>query len=212
MNSPLKIERPSKRVLPLMIITPDSWADHALSDVGTLLNDHAHLERKAALNALELLTRWDGRTPDRRWTRVLASVARDETSHLSTVLRQLQLRGLEMSKAHKSSYAQALHRLVRRGRGPLELIDRLIISALIEARSCERFEILARKAKEQPLSKLYAALWASEHGHYQVFLGLAMGLGAREAVDRRWEQMLESEAEIIRNQSDPCSLHGWVAL
>lgn len=198
------------RLLPLAVLTPDSWGAQALSDPLTLLNDHAHLERKAAGNALELLSRWPDNAASGEWVRVLSAIARDEVAHLAQVAKILEKRGGVMTRSHRSSYATALHAVVRRGDGPRELIDRLMISALIELRSCERFEILGRCADDPELKKLYRSLWASEHGHYKTFLSLAGLVRPAREVKRRWQELLNSEAEIIASQPAGSSIHGWV--
>lgn len=199
--------KPSLEDLPLKWRTPDSWAESAMQDVCALLDDHAHLERKAATNAMDLLNRWPQPAPPMGWVTTLSSIARDETDHLFKVSKLLAQRGRQLSRWHKSDYASQLRGLIRLGKGDAELIDRLLVSALIELRSCERFEILGRLCPEPQLVKLYKALWGSEHNHYLVFLKLARQLGKRSEVDRRWEEMLEAEAEIIRRQPPGARLH-----
>ena len=108
-----------------------------------LLRDHAYLEKKAATNALELMTRWPGEwTPG--WVETMTGVARDEASHLAQAVRILARRGGRMERGHRCAYAKALRLLVRKG-GTEETLDRLLVSALIEARSCERFGVLAKR-------------------------------------------------------------------
>src|SRR6266478_2037557 len=128
--------------LPLRYVTPPEWAKSVLAAPLELLNDHAHLEKKAAANALELLNRWPAPRPPENWVTAMTAVARDEVEHLAVVSRLLARRGGELTKHHGNPYAGALHKLVRKGLGPGELIDRLMISSLIEARSCERFKLL----------------------------------------------------------------------
>src|SRR3954469_21677184 len=139
--------------LPLRYQTPTSWAVKALSRPLELLNDHAHLEKKAATNALELLNRWPEPNPPENWVAAMTAIARDEVEHLSVVSRLLARRGGRLTRQHSNPYASELHKLVRKGQGPGELIDRLMISALIEARSCERFHLLALSCKDRELSK-----------------------------------------------------------
>jgi len=196
--------------LPLRVRTPDSWAETALQDPLQLLSDHAHLERKAALNAIDLLLLWPGLKPPKQWVRVLTAVAKDEVAHLAKVARILERRGGEISRAHRSGYAHDLRGLVRMGRGPDEILDRLLISALIELRSCERFEILGRKADDAELRRLYRALWTSEHGHYTVFTKLAFDCLKKQQATERWQQLLEREGEIIQQQRPSSTLHSWV--
>lgn len=204
------MKSPSLKALPLRVHTPASWACTALQRPLELLNDHAHLERKAATNALDLLPRWPEGSPPGRWIKTLSAIAKDETAHLAKVARILEKRGSSMTKAHSSSYARDLRRVVRAGEGKDELVDRLLVSALIELRSCERFALLAVAAEDDAeLKRLYSSLWASEHGHFAVFLELGFLIDAEGKVSRRWEQLLTRESEIIQQQSTPHSIHGW---
>src|SRR4051794_1870561 len=112
--------------LPLRYTTPATWATAVLREPLALLNDHAHLEKKAATNALELLNRWPAPRPPENWVTAMTAVARDEVEHLAVVSRLLARRGGELTKHHGNPYASALHKLVRKGLGPGELIDRLM--------------------------------------------------------------------------------------
>lgn len=202
---PMKISRLD---LPLHWHTPDSWAESALEDVCALLDDHAHLERKAATNAMYLLNRWPEPAPPLGWVTTLSSIARDETDHLFKVSKLLAQRGRQLSRIHKCGYASGLRQLIRLGQGLEELIDRVLVSALIELRSCERFEILGRLCPDPQLVRLYRALWGSEHNHYRVFLGLARKLEKRRTrVEERWQALLKEEAELIQAQPKGPRLH-----
>lgn len=202
---------PSIEDLPLRRLTPAEWADAVLAQPLALLNDHAHLERKAALNALELVNRWPEPVPPESWVASISSVARDESDHLSLVTRILSRRGGRFSKSHRNPYALALRGLVRLGDGSRELMDRLMVSSLIEARSCERFFLLAEFCKgDGELARLYKGLWASEHGHYRMFLDLARQVQPARVVDRRWSEFLEAEAEIISSQLPGPRMHSWM--
>lgn len=203
---------PDDADLPLRYRTPPSWAVAALREPLALLNDHAHLEKKAATNALELLTRWPEPNPPENWVAAMTAIARDEVEHLAVVSRLLARRGGRLTKQHANPYASDLHKLVRRGRGPEELVDRLMISALIEARSCERFQCLGEAVDDdEELRKLYHGLWASEHGHYRTFIQLAGQILPQEQVATRWEEMLDAEAELIRRQSRGPRMHSGLA-
>lgn len=195
--------------LPLLSKTPAEWAEAALEDPIALLIDHAFLEMKAAQNAMELMTRWPNEwTPG--WVEAMTSVARDEASHLAQVTRLLIRRGGQMERGHKSFYASDLRRLVRAGKAG-ETLDRLIVSALIEARSCERFSVLAQaKNVDEEMGAFYRALFASELGHYKVFLKLALKMAPKAEVMTRWNWMLEEEARIIAAQPPGSRIHsGW---
>ena len=193
--------------LPLRYQTPDVWAAQVLRDPAALLNDHAHLEKKAAANALELLNRWPEPNPPEYWVEKMTAIARDEVEHLAVVSRLLARRGGRLTKYHRNPYAQALRELVRRGTGVSELLDRLMVSALIEARSCERFEVLSRNCGDAELAKLYSELWASENGHYRIFIDLARQLPEMRDVEGRWSELLDAEAAIITAQSPGPRMH-----
>ncbi len=193
--------------LPLKYRTPRSWGAFALRDPLALLSDHAYLERKAASNALDLLNRWPEPRYPKSWIPSLTSVAKDETLHLARVTHLLQKKGGKLNRLHQSHYAHDLRKLVRNGLTPEETVDRLMVSALIEARSCERFEILAETATDPDLAHLYKSLRASEKGHFKLFLNLAAELIPKDEWKKRWEEMLEAEAKIIQAQPLSVSLH-----
>jgi tRNA-(ms[2]io[6]A)-hydroxylase len=188
-----------------------------LADPLALLDDHAHLEKKAALNALALMHRWPVEVRDasaqrraQQWVRHLGAIARDETDHLGRVLRLLERRGGAMSRGHRNPYAAALHRHVRSGRGPAELLDLLHVSALVEARSCERFALLRAAGTDRDLLGLYTALEASERGHHRVFLDLAVAMAGEDEAATSWEAWLDREAEAILHQPPGPTMHsGW---
>jgi tRNA 2-(methylsulfanyl)-N6-isopentenyladenosine37 hydroxylase len=199
--------------LPLRYWTPASWARAVLAAPLALLNDHAFLEKKAAANALTLLHRWPDPAPPQRWVEQLTAIARDEVEHLAIVTRLIARRGGQLEKFHRNVYAGDLRQLVRLGLGAREIMDRLMVSALIEARSCERFALLAAAAEEAELARLYGGLWRSEHGHYHVFIELARQLpGLADAeVETRWAEMLAVEAEIIARQPSGPRMHSGLA-
>jgi tRNA-(ms[2]io[6]A)-hydroxylase len=205
-------DRSAREELPLLSWTPDGWAEVALRDPLALLSDHAHLEKKAAANALELVNRWPEPSCPEEWTQTLAGIASDEAAHLNSVVRLLNERGGRLERAHRNDYARRLRQHVRKGRGHEELLDRLLVSALIELRSCERFEILARHCEDRDpeLARLYKRLWSSEFGHYRVFLRLAEWVVAPPEVEARWRELLRSEAETIAVQPPGPRMHsGW---
>jgi len=190
----------SLKTPPLLFRTPLDWAFSVLTDPLSLLSDQAYLEKKAANNALEFLNLWPGPVPPSRWLSSIATVARDETVHLGMVLRQLEKKGGVLARTHKNPYAADLRRLIRQGEGNLELCDRLLVSALIEARSCERFERLQEASGDGELGGFYGSLVASERGHFGLFLGLAKKVLSPKKVESRWEEFLGKEGEIIRSQ------------
>lgn len=182
------------------------WGSAVLRDPLTLLIDHAFLEKKAATNALELLHRWPQECfPG--WAETLTNIARDETVHLSQVVRIVARRGGRLERGHRNQYAKDLRLLVRVG-GTGEIVDRLLISALIEARSCERFSVLTEAAVDDPeLQSFYKSLFASEFGHYTVFLKLAEQLDSADVIEERWSQLLDDEARILAAQEPGPRIH-----
>jgi len=197
--------------LPLLWQTPDAWAPQALADPLKLLNDHAHLEKKAAVNALELLNRWPEPNPPENWVHAMTSIAKDEVEHLAVVTRILSRRGGTLTRTHKNPYANDLRGVIRKGEGPPELIDRLMVSALIAARSCERFVVLADACEDAQLKELYGSLYESEAGHYKVFITLARQVNAGAPVESRWREILEIESRIIQDQPPGPRMHSGLA-
>jgi tRNA 2-(methylsulfanyl)-N6-isopentenyladenosine37 hydroxylase len=192
--------------LPLRSFTPLCWGTSVLRDPMALLIDHAFLEKKAATNALELLHRWPHECfPG--WAETLTNIARDETIHLSQVVRLVARRGGHLQRGHRNQYAKDLRLLVRIG-GTGEIVDRLLVSALIELRSCERFSVLTSASVADPeLQSFYKSLFASEFGHYTVFLKLARKIESGAEVDRRWAEVLKEEARIIAAQEPGPRIH-----
>lgn len=208
--------------LPLKSATPASWAAGVLAEPLALLSDHAHLERKAATNALDLLHQWPDPIPPDAWVTTMTAVAGEEADHLQLVLRILHKRGGAFTRSHRNPYAKALRDLIRLGGGTTDarrntLMDRLMVSALIEVRSCERFaalaDHLAQTGEDPELAKLYKGLWASEHGHYQTFLDLARQLPGVPAdeIEARWQEMLTLEADILSGQPAYAGMHSGTA-
>lgn len=195
--------------LPVHSRTPPEWARAALAKPIALLIDHAFLEKKAAQNAIELLTRWPGEWMP-GWIETMTGVARDEAAHLAQVTRILTRRGGRLERGHRNAYAKTLRTLVRLG-GQEEPLDRVLVSALIEVRSCERFGVLAGVAAEEggdaELASLYKALFSSEMGHYKVFLRLAQKIAGRAGAIARWEELLAAEAQVLAVQEPGPRMH-----
>ncbi len=192
---------------PLRSRTPTTWAPQALKDPLALLADQAYLEKKAANNALEFLNLWSSGEAPERWLSSVSAIAKDETQHLGLVVRLLEKRGGTLPRTHRNPYALALQQLVRKGKGPEELADRLLVSALIEARSCEGFERLAEVLEDAELSRFFASLVKSESGHYRIFIEMAKKILVPEKVGARWRQLAEKEAEIIAVQPAGPRIH-----
>ncbi len=173
--------------------TDPRWAPVAAAALERTLADHAHCEKKAAASALKLVADHPER-PD--LVRALARLAQEELQHFLAVLAELARRGIPLPTDEGDPYAQALVRLVRGGDGAL--VDRLLVSALIEARSCERLLLLADALPDPRLRDLYARFAQSEAGHERLFLDLARRHGGEAEVDARLEALAEAEARIVR--------------
>lgn len=200
----------NRKTLPLKLQTPPEWAGQVLREPLALLSDQAYLEKKAANNALEFLNLWPSAQAPAHWLSSIAAISSDETAHLKMALRLLEKKGGILERTHKNPYALDLHRLVRRGKGKQDLADRLLVSALIEARSCERFERLAEGCKDAELSKFYAGLIKSENGHYRLFVDMAKKVLPAREVENRWDHLLEEEAAIIQSQPPGPRIHSGV--
>lgn len=196
-----------KRDLPLLYFTPPEWTAAAMADPLALLDNHAHLEKNAATNALGLLLCWPAPDPPESWVETMTSIANDEVSHLHIVSRILLRRGGRLSRVLPNPYAGALRKFTRYGRAGEELVDRLMISALIEARSCERFQLLATGCEDPELAKLYEGLYRSEAGHYELFIDIARRVPKAGDVEGRWHFFLTEEARIIQEQPPGPTMH-----
>jgi tRNA-(ms[2]io[6]A)-hydroxylase len=173
--------------------TDPRWLGVALSDVDRTLGDHAHCEKKAAASALKLVADH----PDRaELVRALAKLAQEELQHFLAVLNELQRRGAALPSDEGDPYAQRLLALVRPGSS--RLLDRLLVAALIEARSHERLALLAASpALEERLRLMYERLAASEAGHERLFVQLASAVAAGPEVARRLGELADAEARIV---------------
>jgi tRNA-(ms[2]io[6]A)-hydroxylase len=123
----------------------------------------------------------------------------------------LEKRGGKLERSHKNQYALDLRQCIRKGKGQQDLADRLLVSALIEARSCERFERLVEAGTDAELSKFYAGLIESENGHYQLFVDMAKKVLPVKEVEIQWDKLLDMEAQIIRSQPPGPRIHSGVS-
>jgi len=200
------------RVLGLLVQTDPRWVDAALEDLPRLLLDHAHCEMKAAANALSLSARAYAHPAVLRG---LAEIAEEELTHLRQVLAELERRGIELGPPGEDTYASRLRKSVSgRRRDKSEesvLCDRLLVGAVIEARSCERFKLLADALRDRDaeLAAFYADLFEAEAKHYRALFDLAISVRKDEApVRRRLQEILEGEAGVVRELACEPTMHG----
>jgi tRNA-(ms[2]io[6]A)-hydroxylase len=178
-------------VLNLASASEPAWLERALGDLDAVLLDHAHAEKKAASTALTLVFRYPERP---ELARPLSELAREELGHFEQVLTQLERRGRRFGRQRPSPYAGRLQQAVR-GHEPARLLDTLLCCALIEARSCERFRLLAGAVDDRVLAKFYEALLAAEARHHGLYVELARGVDA--GAPERLEELAAREAQII---------------
>jgi tRNA 2-(methylsulfanyl)-N6-isopentenyladenosine37 hydroxylase len=179
--------------LVLRAATPAAWLEGALLAMDAVLVDHAHCEKKAAANALSLLQAYP-EVPG--LPALMARLAREEASHLARVLAWLERRGVPLGRDRGDPYAQGLQALVRTSPRERQL-DRLLVAALIEARSCERLALLAHGLPPGDLKDFYAELARSEDGHQRLFLRLAERTHGADAA-LRLDVLLDEEAQLLR--------------
>jgi tRNA 2-(methylsulfanyl)-N6-isopentenyladenosine37 hydroxylase len=203
-------------MLGLTVATDPGWVNAALRDVGAVLVDHAHCEVKAAANALSLAARHPG---DLSLVRALTSLAREEIDHFQRVLDLLEARGLALGPPPVDAYAAELRRASSASSRPASLtalVDRLLVGALIEARSCERFKLLAEALgdDERELRALHVELFEAEARHYRTYVDLATtaaGPAAANAVPARLAALSEVEGRIVASLArgvDRATIHG----
>lgn len=184
-----------KFTLGLELPTDPRWVNIVEKNIQDILVDHAYCEQKAASSCISLIILY----PDReKLVETLTPIVAEEWSHFERVLEELKKRGFSLGKARKDEYVEALNNIILKGRSREEqLVERLLMNALIEARSCERFKILWKNISDEELSKFYYELMVSEAGHYKTFLGLAKTYMPEAYVNQRWNQILEQEAAIM---------------
>jgi len=190
-------------MLHLASTTGRAWLDRALSHLDEVLIDHAHCEKKAASTAVSMLFRY----PDRaELLGPLARLARDELRHFEQVLARLRARGIPLRRQRPSPYASELLAAVRPAE-PARLLDTLLCMALIEARSCERFQLLAASVPDPELAGLFRGLLASEAGHHQAYVELAAQVAPPAVVRARLEELARHEAGVLERAPGLPRLH-----
>jgi len=187
----------------LAAATDGAWVQRALAEVDEILVDHAHCEKKAASTALSLLFRY----PERGELLVpLARLAQEELGHFAEVVEVLDARGVGLRHQVPSSYAGALMAAVRPAE-PERLVDTLLCAALIEARSCERMQLLADALTDDRLVTLYRGLLRAEARHHATYVRLAAAVEDPDVVDARLVELARHEAAVIAEATPRPRLH-----
>ncbi|HMQ00615.1 MAG TPA: tRNA-(ms[2]io[6]A)-hydroxylase [Cyclobacteriaceae bacterium] len=185
-----------KFVLGLELPTDPRWANIAEMNIEEILVDHAYCEQKAASSCISLIVQY----PDKKeLVDVLTPVVAEEWAHFERVIDELNKRNYALGRQRKDEYVEALQKILKKGGSREEaLMEKLLLNALIEARSCERFKLLWKNIGDESLSKFYYELMVSEAGHYKNFIRLAKTYMPDEVVEKRWREFLEAEAEIMK--------------
>ena len=186
-----------KTILGLQLPTDPRWVNIAEMNIEDILVDHAYCEQKAASSCISLIVQY----PDKKeLVDVLTPVVAEEWGHFERVIEQLNKRGYSLGKMRKDEYVIALSKILKKGGSrEQQLVEKLLMNALIEARSCERFKLLWKNIGDAELQKFYYELMVSEAGHYVNFIELAKQYMDEEAVKSRWKEFLAEEAQIIKN-------------
>jgi len=187
----------TRAILGLQLPTDPRWVDLAQLSLEEILTDHAYCEQKAATTCISILQRYSQKE---RIVSELAPIVTEEWGHFRLVLAELKKRGLKLGRQRRDAYVNALLEFCQKG-GSEEgrLLDQLLMMAMIEARSCERFKRLSEGLSDEYLRRFYRRFMESEAGHYTLFIELAEHYIPKETVRKRWNQWLEYEAGVIRN-------------
>ena len=183
-------------MLSLVLPTDPRWTDIANKNIHEILVDHAYCEQKAASSGISIIVQYPEKE---RLVEVLTAIVAEEWSHFERVLLELKKRGMKLGKQRRDEYVIKLNTIIIQG-GSREhqVVEKLLINALIEARSCERFRLLSKEISDPGLGEFYHELMVSEAGHYKTFLSLAKEYMDPEVVEARWRQILVAEAEIVK--------------
>jgi tRNA-(ms[2]io[6]A)-hydroxylase len=193
-------------MLGLKLKTDPRWVTIVESNIEEILTDHAWCEQKAATNVITMIT-YNSEHPD--LVTELLKIAKEEIEHFQLVFEIIKERKLTLGRERKDHYVNELFKFLKKdGSRNDAFIDRLLFSAMIEARSCERFKVLSQNIQDKELANFYRELMISEAGHYTTFLGFARKYTEKVDVDKRWAEWLEFEGELITNYGKKETVHG----
>ncbi len=193
-------------MLGLKLKTDPRWVTIVESNIEEILTDHAWCEQKAATNVITLITQ---NSEHEELVTSLLEIAKEELEHFQMVHNIIKERGLTLGRERKDHYVNELFKFLKKdGSRNDAFVDRLLFSAMIEARSCERFKVLSQHIQDLELAQFYKELMISEAGHYTTFLGFAKKYSEKVNVDKRWKEWLEFEGELITNYGKSETIHG----
>jgi tRNA 2-(methylsulfanyl)-N6-isopentenyladenosine37 hydroxylase len=194
-------------MLGLRLPTDPRWVNIVESNIDEILTDHAWCEQKAASNAISLTVYYPQYSD---LVTEMVKICQEEMQHFGMVHDLILARGKELGRERKDEYVNDLLKFIYiPGRSREEVfVDRLLFSAMIEARSCERFRVLSENIKDEKLANFYRELMISEAGHYTTFIGFARKYGPNTDVDKRWQEFLDFEATVIAKYGKRETIHG----
>jgi tRNA-(ms[2]io[6]A)-hydroxylase len=193
-------------MLGLKLPTDPRWANIAETNIEEILTDHAWCEQKAATNAITIIINNPELTD---LVTDLLSLAKEELDHFEQVHNIIKKKGFALGRERKDNYVNELYKFILKGGSRnAALVDRLLFSAMIEARSCERFRVLSQNLQDSEMAAFYHTLMVSEAGHYATFIAYARQYGKDVDVDQRWKEWLDFESSIIENYGKQESIHG----
>ncbi len=184
-------------MLGLKLPTDPRWVNLAEMDLEEILTDHAYCEQKATTSCISLIQQYPEKID---MVKHLAPIVTEEWGHFRMVLQELEKRGLKLGRQRKDEYVNELIKFQRKGGNKdNQFVERLLVFALIEARSCERFRLLSIHINDDNLKEFYHKFMVSEAGHYRLFIELAKQYGGEEKIKIRWQEYLDHEAQIMKN-------------
>ncbi|MFN4123834.1 MAG: tRNA-(ms[2]io[6]A)-hydroxylase [Flavobacteriales bacterium] len=195
-------------MLKLKMKTDPRWVELAENNIKEVMTDHAFCEQKAASNAISMIVKFPEQS---ELVKEMSALVQEEMQHFNMVHEKILERGWTLGPERKDDYVNKLGAFFQKGGSRTQqLVNRLLIAAMIEARSCERFKTLSENIKDPELASFYYELMKSEAGHYTMFIGLARKYGDPEGinVNQLWEQFLEFEGELIGQYGRKETIHG----
>lgn len=190
-------------MLHLQSTSPDRWLQQVAQNLNEVLVDHAHCEQKAASTAMDLMFDY---VEDEELCNEMMEIVREELEHFQLVRSLLKQRGIRFSRLKPGTYGRKLKELVRR-QEPHRAVDRLLVAAMIEARSCERFVLLRDHLPDQQLSEFYGSLYESEARHHSTYVRLAKHFASDEIINARLDELAVLEAQIINEGCELPRVH-----
>ncbi|MFC3417812.1 tRNA-(ms[2]io[6]A)-hydroxylase [Algoriphagus hitonicola] len=190
-------ESTKEKMLNLKLPTDPRWVGIAEMQIEDILVDHAYCEQKAASSCISLILRFHDLV---ELVDTLTPIVAEEWGHFERVMEQLRKRNMKFKEPRKDEYVAKLYGFVKKGGNrKQQLTEVLLLNALIEARSCERFKLLSKQIRDEELQRFYYELMISEAGHYVTFIELAKKYQDENLVNQRWQEWLDYEAQVLKN-------------